>query len=529
MKKFTSVLLALLLLLSMAACGNKSAEPAPASSGSTESQTAPSSTETKTEEKKTEAKKTDFVIAMSAEPISLDPQDNWNANSLPVMKQMFNGLVKYNDNMEIVGDLAESWEFSNDTTVTFKLKKGVLFHNGEEMKAEDVVYSIERAMNSAKVKAFTANIESVEANDEYTVTIKTSVPYAPLMGNLCHSANYIISKKAAEEMGDKFIDSPVGTGPFKFVSWTSGDKIILERHDQYFANEVLPTSLTFKLIKEAAARTIALETGEVDVVMALGASDLTRVEESSVMTLVTSVCPKNEYLAMNETVEPFNDVRVRQAINYVIDRESLNIVATGGISVIDDSCMSSAIKGHTTEVTHYEYNVEKAKELLAAAGYPNGFSTSVVVGNELRNTEATLIQDNLKQIGIEVEIILQDSATSLETINRGDHEMFIQSYNNTTGDPDTSLYMLFKSDVPPSSGNRAFYNNARVDELLEAGRLEINWDKRAEMYKEIQQILADDAVWVPLYDIVNAAGIRSDLQGFTTHPLLYVAYDNLHY
>lgn len=511
MKRILTLLLALAMLFCAAACGSKEA------------------TNPDIPEVENAAKKTDFVIAMTAEPISLDPQDNWNANSLPVMRQMFNGLIKYDENMNIVGDLAESWDFTSDTSVTFKLKQGVKFHNGEEMKAEDVVYSIERAMASAKVKAFTANIASVTADDDYTVTVTTEIPYAPLMGNLCHSANYIISKKAAEEAGDDFINHPIGTGAFKFVSWDSGDKIVLERHEDYFDSEVLPTTLTFKLMSEGAARTIALETGDVDIVMQVAAADVGRVESSDVMELVASICPKNEYLSMNQTRAPFDNVLVRQAINYAIDRDALNVVATSGYSIVADSYMSSAIVGWTDDVKHYEYNPEKAKELLTKAGYPDGFSTSIVVGNELRNTEATLIQDNLRQIGIDMEIILQDSATSLETINRGDDDMFLQSYNNTTGDPDTSLYMLFNSTVPASSGNRSFYNNPEVDKLLEDGRAEIDNEKRMEMYKQVQQILAEDAVWVPLYNIVNTAGIRSDLQGYTTHPLLYVIYDQLHY
>ena len=521
MKKLADLVLTLTMAISLTACGGGGGGGG-TSSGS-------NSSGGNSSIQGSVNKKTDLVIAVSAEAVTLDPQDGWDGNSLIVMRQMYNGLVKYNNNMEFVGDLAESWDFTSDTSVTFKLKQGVKFHNGEEMTAEDVVYSIERAMESAKVKTFTANISSVTADDTYTVTVNTSIPYAPLMSNLCHSANYIVSKQAAEAAGDSFSMSPVGTGAFKFVQWDSGDKIVLARHDDYFDSEVLPSTLTFRYMSEGAARTIALETGEVDVVNTVAAADASRVESESSLKLVASVTPKIEYLSMNQKTTPFANKLVRQAINYAIDRESLNLVATSGYSQVTDSVMSSAISGYSEDVTHYEYNPEKARELLTQAGYPNGFSTYIVVGTEARNTEAVLIQSNLHDIGIEMEIKQMDSTAALEAINNGENDMFLQSYNNTTGDPDTSLYMLFHSSVPASSGNRSFTSIPEVDALLDQGRSEIDTAKRMEIYKQVQQLLTEAAVWVPLHSIVNTAGIRADLQGYTTHPLGYVMYDQLHY
>ena len=420
------------------------------------------------------------------------------------MRQLYNGLVKLNDKMEIVGDLAESWEFTSDTSVTFKLRHGVKFHNGDEMKASDVVYSIERAQKSAKVKTFTANIASVTADDDYTVTIKTSIPYAPLMSNLCHTANSIVSQKAAEAAGDKFSASPIGTGPFKFVKWDSGDKIILEKNADYFAGTVKPTSLTFKLMSEGSARTIALETGEVDLNLTVAASDAKRISEEDSVKLVTSMSPKIEYVSMNQKEKPFDNALVRQAINYAIDRKSLNTVATAGYGEVTDSVMNKQINGYTDDVAHYDYNPEKAKELLGQAGYKNGFETTILVSGDTRNTEAQLIQANLADVGINVTI-------------------------DTTGDPDTSLYMLFNSKVPASSGNRSFTNIPEVDQKLEAARVETNADARMKIYAELQKTLTEQAVWVPLYCVPNLVGIRSGLSGYTPHPLGNDVFDQLSY
>lgn len=529
-KRILGLCLVLLMLVSVVACGNSSIGDAQqGSSGGSETSQSGSSGSGSTGS--TEAKKTDLVIAAATEAVTLDPQGGWDGASLYVLRQMYNGLVKLDQDMNVVGDLAESWEFTSDTSVTFKLKQGVLFHNGEELKASDVVFSIERAQASAKVTAFTANIESVVADDDYTVTINTSIPYAPLMQNLCHTANCIVSQKAVEAAGDGFSAAPVGagTGPFVFQSWDSGDKIVLTRNDNYFDGDVLPTSLTYKLMKEDTARTIALETGEVDLVLVLSGSDAKRIDQEAETTLVASMSPKIEYVSFNQKVTPFDNQLVRQAINCAIDRDSLNLVATDGYGLVTDSVMNAQIKGYTEDVTHYEYNIEKAKELLAEAGYPDGFSTTILVGTNARNTEAQIIQGTLSEIGINVTISQLDSSAMLEQINNGDYEMFIMSYNNTTGDPDTSLYMLFNSQVPASSGNRSFTNIPEVDQLLTAGRAEINETARMAIYAQVQQILTEQAVWVPLYCVPTLVGIRTGLVGYNAHPLGCDVFDQLHY
>lgn len=521
--------LVLAAALGLTACGN-SDTGTETTSGNQNQTEAAGETASESQSAGTEGTaKTDLVIAVATEAVTLDPQGGWDGASLYLLRQMYNGLVKLDQNMEIVGDLAESWEFTSDTSVTFKLKQGVKFHNGEEMKASDVVYSIERAQASAKVKTFAANIESVTADDDYTVTINTTIPYAPLMSNLCHTACSIVSQKAAEEAGDQFSTQPVGTGPFKFVSWESGDKIVLEKNADYFAGDVLPTSLTFKLMSEDSSRTIALETGEVDLNLVVSAQDAERVESAENLKLTVAMSPKIEYVSMNQKVSPFDNVLVRQAINYAIDREALNLVATAGYGEVTDSVMNNQIMGWTDDVAHYEYNPEKAKELLAEAGYPDGFSTSILVGTNARSTEAQLIQGNLSEIGITLDITTMESATMLEQINNGDYEMFIMSYNNTTGDPDTSLYMLFNSAVPASSGNRAFVNIPEVDEMLEAARLEIDSDARMEIYGNVQKTLTEEAVWVPLYNVPSLVGTQKSLEGYVPHPLGNDVFDQLHY
>jgi peptide/nickel transport system substrate-binding protein len=384
---------------------------------------------------------------------------------------MNNQLLRLDNDMKLVPSLAESYEYLSGTELQFKLKKAVKFHNGEEMKASDVKFSIQRAMASPKVKAFAASITDVKVVDDYTVVIVTEKPYAPLLANLCHTALSIVSEKAVTEMGASFKDHPVGTGPFKFSEWVSGDKIVLVKHKDYFDGDVAANSLTFRTIPEGSSRTIALETGEVDMVYPVDPVDAGRVKDSKNLTLVETLSPKIEYVSMNQKYKPFSNVKVRQAVNYAVNRRAIFDVVAEGTGKITDSVMSAKIIGYNENVKSYEYNPGKAKELLAEAGYPDGFDVVISISGDMRNRNAQLIQADLTAVGIKATIENLEWATFLDKVNKGDYQIFNMSYNNTTGDPDTSLYQLFCSTVPSASGNRSFYKNTKIDELLLSGRL----------------------------------------------------------
>lgn len=473
--------------------------------------------------------KKDIVIATDADAVSIDPQATWDSNSIPVIRQMYDQLVKLDANMKIVPSLAESWEYLSPTQLQFKLKKGVKFHDGTEMKASDVKFSIEREKASAKVKAFAALITNVKVVDDYTVVIETEKPFGPLLANLCHTGASIIPEKYTTEQGDKFGKQPIGTGAFKFVEWAPGDKIVLAKNENYFGGKVDIDTLTFRIIPEGSSRTIALETGEIDMNMKVDPIDAKKVESNTDLKLYDSLSPMIEYSAMNQKYEPFSKLEVREAINYAIDRNSVFDVVAEGRGKITNSVMNAKIPSYTDEVKSFEYNPTKAKELLAQAGYPNGFDVVMTVSGDLRNRTAQLIQANLAEVGIKMTIENLEWSTFMDKVNKGDYQMFILSYNNTTGDPDTSLYQLFTSTVPASSGNRVYYNNPKTDKLLSDGQLELDGEKRMAIYKEAQQVICEDVPWIPLYCKANLVGTRNNLQGYTPHPLGVDLFYTLHY
>ena len=242
----------------------------------------------------------------------------------------------------------------------------------------------------------------------------------------------------------------------KFVEWAPNDHWTLERYDGYFKGPGLTHTLTMRIMPEGGARTIALETGEIDVSISVDAADVQNVESNPDLAAMEKTSVSVEYLAMNCEKEPFTDPLVRQAVNYAIDKQSIIDVVMEGRGTQANSVININIPGYSEEVESYPHDVEKAKELLAEAGYPDGFSTTIYASGDVRNREAQLIQAQLLEIGINAEIELYEWGAFLDAINNGEHEMFLNSWSNATMDPDVHFIMSVVCDntcVPPASAS----------------------------------------------------------------------------
>lgn len=473
--------------------------------------------------------KDDIVLATKSDIKTLDPMGTNDTTSSVAHRHIYSRLVEINENSETVGDLAESWEQVSDTEWKFTIRQGVTFHDGTECKAGDVKFSLERAKEMPRVRQYVEQIDEIIVEDDYNLTLKLSVPYAPLLDSLSHTGTSILPEAAVTAQGDAFWENPVGTGPMKFVEWAPNDHWTLERYDGYFKGPGLTHTLTMRIMPEGGARTIALETGEIDVSISVDAADVQNVESNPDLAAMEKTSVSVEYLAMNCEKEPFTDPLVRQAVNYAIDKQSIIDVVMEGRGTQANSVININIPGYSEEVESYPHDVEKAKELLAEAGYPDGFSTTIYASGDVRNREAQLIQAQLLEIGINVEIELYEWGAFLDAINNGEHEMFLNSWSNATMDPDASTFPLFHSKNFGATGNRAFYADREVDELIEAAQTESDHEKRMELYKEVQQKINDDAPWVPIYYGTSCTGIRADLKGYVMHPAGAEHYENLHY
>ncbi|OPJ56479.1 glutathione ABC transporter substrate-binding protein [Alkalithermobacter paradoxus] len=463
--------------------------------------------------------KDSIIVGQGADAKSLDPHATNDQPSSRVMKQIYNTLVTANEEMEIVEGLAEKWEQTDDKTWEFTLRKGVKFHNGEELKASDVKFTLDRMLASDQVKAIVEAIDTVEAPEDYKVVIKLKEPFGPILHHLSHTAASILNEKAVTASGDNYGQEPVGTGPFKFVSWQSGDRIELEANADYFEGAPKINKLTFRNITEGTNRTIALETGEIDIAYDIEPIDKPKVRDNNKLELIEEPSLSIAYIGFNFNKEPFNKKEVRQAINHAINRNDIITAVLNGAGEEAGAPIGPRVFGHNPNIKPYEYSVEKAKELLKQAGLENGFTTTIWTNdNPVRVQIAQIVQAQLKEIGIDVSIETLEWGSYLDRTSRGEHDMFILGWVSVTGDADYGLYNLYHSSAKGGAGNRTFFENAKVDELLEKGRVATDASEREKIYFEAQEIIVEESPVANLYYQTQNVGMQSGIQGFKLHP-----------
>ena len=440
-----------------------------------------------------------LVIAQGADAKSLDPHASNDNPSSRIRIQIYDRLMDLDDNGVPQPMLAESWERPDDKTIIFHLRKGVKFHNGDEMKASDVKFSIERALASPEVSHILAGINGVEVLDDYTVKVTTEKPMAAILNNLSHTTIAVLSEKATTEAGDKFGQNPIGTGPYKFVSWQSGDRVTLEAFPEYWQGEAPVKNVVFKNIIEETNRTIGLETGELDIVYDIQGMDKNKLKDDERFVLIEGPQVSITYLGFNLKKAPYDNPKVREAISYAIDQKPIIDTVFLGAGEPANSIIGPNVWGYY-DVEKFTQDVAKAKALLAEAGYPNGFKAKIWVNdNPVRRDTAVILQDQLKQIGIDLTIETVEWGAFLDGTARGDHEMYLLGWGTVTRDPDYGMFELVSSSTMGAVGNRSFYSNPEVDKLLEAGKTELDPEKRKDIYKQIQEIIRRD---IPMYMIV---------------------------
>ncbi len=469
--------------------------------------------------------KDELLVAISAEPVTLDPSDQNDSASSLAIRQVYDPLLIQDAEMNIQPGLAESWEFTDDTTLVLNLRQGVKFHNGETMTSADVLYSLSRALENPKVSSFIdcIDIENSSAIDEYTVELKTFYPFVPLLSNLALPSICIVSQKAVEEAGGDIGNTPCGTGPFKLTNWVSGDRLEFERNDEYWGSKPAFSKMTFRVIPENANRAIELETGGVDIALSLAPNDGTRLQDNPDVKVLVYASLSTTGIQMNTSVEPFNDVRVRQALNYACDYQAIGETVYEGYGERQSAPMSTQVWGANTELPPYDYNPEKARELLAEAGYEDGLPQKIYLvtnDNRQRIDIFEIMQNQLAEVGIESEIAVRDMA-ALASFVPGEYEMFMAGWGTTTGDPDYGLYQTFNSESGTANSSRIQFYDQDVIDLLEAGRAETDEAKRLEIYTEVQELIWDACPWVWLWQTDTIDGTASYVEGYVPHPSGY--------
>ncbi|MEF9983372.1 MAG: ABC transporter substrate-binding protein [Oscillospiraceae bacterium] len=470
-------------------------------------------------------------IAQASDVLSFDPHKINDFNTSTALRHIYSTLVKLTPDNQIVGDLAESWKNIDEKTIEFKLRPNVKFHNGETLKAEDVKFSIEREMASSAARHMVKDVESMEVVDDLTVIMHLKKPSAPIFASLTYALSGILCKshvEALEASGKTIDDKPNGTGQYKFGSYKSGDQTVLVKYDDYFGEKAANDQLVLKIIPDGAARTIALETGDVDIVNDVNFVDVNRIIENDKLDLINYPSTGFEHVLINNQKKPFDNVKVRQALNHAVERASIIKVAANGQAVAADSYISSGAMGYSKNVTVYDYDIAKAKALLAEAGYPDGFEASILVFTDQRNRTAQVLQASFGEIGIKLSIESMEKGAFYEKTNVGDYDMAILGWT-ADADPSEIFDGMWHSAALGETGNRQRYINPEVDKLLEEASAEMDMAKRLVTYEKIQQIITADAGVIPIYYLNGLIGRSKNVEGIVPFSIGSHRFEQAHF
>ena len=467
-------------------------------------------------------------FAYDADPVSLDPHEQLSGGTLQLSHMIFDPLVRWNKDLGFDPRIATEWERVDDTTMRFHIREGVKFHSGNELTAEDVVYTIERLKSSADFKGIFAGWTSATAVDDYTVEVKTDGP-SPL---ILHTATYVfpLDKKFYTEGGDEiakhgdsFASKNIsGTGPFTVAEREQGVKVTFERNPDYWDTESPGNVQTAVLtpIKEAPTRVAALLSGDVDFIAPVPPTDLERIENDENASLVTMTGTRIITLQLNQKRnEALADVKVRQAIVHAINNEGIVQKIMKGFGTVAAQQSPEGYVGHNPSLEP-RFDVEKAKALMEEAGYADGFSATMMCPNnryvnDYKICEAAAAM--LAKIGIEIDLTTMPKAQYWPKFDERAADIMMIGWHADTEDSanfNEFLTMTPNADTGRGQYNSGNYSNEEVDRLTMASLTETDSEKRAEMLQQVEQILYDEAAFVPLHwqDLAWAARKGVDIE-----------------
>lgn len=454
------------------------------------------------------AEKTDLVIALDADVDTLHPTDYSTTVEVTVLSQIYDTLMYYNpDGTEDPQPrIAESYEISEDgLDYTFHLRNDVKFHDGTPVTAEDVCFSIELYKASEYQGSQISMLESVEAVDDSTIVCHLETPYSPFLQGICEP--FIVSKAYYDASQEDFVNTPMGSGPYCYVSRAKGSELTLAANEDYYRGAAEIKDLTFEVIPDSATKAIALQTGEVNFAEIDSASKV-QLEANPAVTISEAPTSGFAYVAMNTEQEPFNDPKVRQAVNYAIDRENLVAVCYDGEAEVNSNICSKERFGYSEDQFQYTYDPEKAKALLEEAGITTPYNLGELLVAEKYSNLATVIQNDLKAVGLELSISVKEFNAYINDLQNGNYGF---TALNMTLDGDTQqLEMAFLTDYI-GIANNARYSDETMDQLFDQARTETDNDKRAEVFNQIFTKAQDEAIYAVLCNPLTLYAYNADL------------------
>ena len=457
-----------------------------------------------------------LTVAVQGDAPTLDPNLTFSGLAFIATNQLYDTLLRREDD-GLKPRLATSWTRVNPNTWRFELRKGVKFHDGTPFNAQAVKYSVERLINPASKAAgafVLSSIQTVRVVDDYTVEFVTAKPFAPLLAHLSHPVTAIISPTAAQKFGRDFGRNPVGSGPYRFVSWKTGDQLVLEANPDYWGGPLDIEQIVFRTIPEVGTQVVELKSGKVDLIYSYPPERQKDFDNDPKIDTFKRNGWGTVYLGFNTGSSITKDEKVRRAIALAIDREAMVNVLRAGFAVKATTFVPPAVSGYNKDIKSLDYNLAEAKKLLEEAGIKAGtrINLTTYTGAETKQI-AEAVQFNLQQLGLVVNVQISDFGAFSSAIQKPDHsELFIGSWGTVTLDADYAMWALFHSREIPAN-NWSFYKNPKVDALLLAARQSANQPARLGYYKQVHEILARDLPVFPLYWPLYTYAKNNRLQG----------------
>ena len=454
-----------------------------------------------------------LIVANYADTNTLDPMHSSSAVGANIFLQIYDYLFFQEPDGAISPRLVEKWEQPDPTTYIFHLKQGVKFHNGYPFTADDAIFTINRGrtMISATASHVLLNmIEDVKKIDDYTISIHLNTPFTPFLYVFSEQWGGVVSKKTIEEMGEEaHARNPVGSGPWKFVEWIKGDRVVMDRNEDYHGQKPEFERLIVRAVPEDSVRTIELESGAIDMAYQVHVNDFKRIEENAKLTLMRRNALRVQFISFNCKKAPLDDPRVRHALVKAIDIAGLQRAVYRGIGYAPAGPLPRDMRYSDPSLEVPKQDIEGAKKLLAEAGVKD-LKINICTNEQKDRTDAaTILQAMFDEIGVKADITVMEYGAYTDKVYGGDYDISLFGWGNNLPDAEFALTRLYHSRSIGSS-NFSFLNDPRLDELLDAGVRAPEGDERAAVYKEVQKVFIEDmpALYWAVQEVALAYGQR---------------------
>lgn len=480
-----------------------------------------------------------LVVGMAMDLATLDPAVSMDNASWKITYPSYDRLVKYKivngkSTTDVEAMAAETWAVSpSGTEWTFKLRKDIKFHDGSVLNAQAVKFSFDRLMKIGKGPAdYFPALKSVEVVDEYTVKFVLKEPFPPFLSTLATNAGNIINPKVMQyekngDMASEYLAShTMGSGAYNLIEWNREQHLKLQAVENYWGPKPALKTILLKIVKDPSAQRMQLESGDLDIAEGIPIDQVEQLRSNANIKVVENATLNINYVYLNNQKKPLDNAKVRQALNYAIDYDSMIKGVMRGKAVQAKGPIPEGLWGADPNVKQYKLDAAKAKQLLAEAGYPQGLTIKLLYSDyrPFWEQEVLAIQDNLGKVGVKVELEKVAWATLRDKVDRGDFEMCLGAWSPDYADPFMFMNYWYDSKNFGLAGNRAFYKNDKVDEMLRtAGRIS-DQNERIKLYREAQSIVVEDAAYILLFQNTGLLPMRKNVDGYVYNPMLESMY-----